>query len=337
MSKDAFNSIPKEHLLKGATPLHELKNLSLRYDKALLVKRDDLSGVGIGGNKVRKLEYLLAEAKNNGAKSVITGGGIQSNHAAATAICAKMLGMDSYLALVDAVPIVNEHYSQNGNVVIDKLCDANIKVFSAGKSVNERIREFAADIEQKTGEKPFEICMGGSSAIGALGYVSAALEMAEQFELEGINSATVTLASGSAGTQAGLIAGFALAKRDVKILGCSVLHPKEVLAEMVRELCLELAQVLALPDINWDELINIDDGYIGEGYGIPSQGTWQAIKTGIAEEAILFDPCYSGKAFNYFLDLLENSSPLLKEHNVFLMTGGLTGLFGYQHQVQAQY
>jgi D-cysteine desulfhydrase family pyridoxal phosphate-dependent enzyme len=332
-----FSNIEKIKLIKSATPFYQLDNLSKNYSSQVYIKREDLNGVGIGGNKVRKLEYLLAEAKKHGATSVITGGGIQSNHAAATAICAKRVGLDSHLALVGAVPIDNEHYNSNGNVVIDSLCGANVKVFPKGKSVNERISEFTRQITAETGEQPFEICMGGSSTIGALGYVSAALELAEQFKEQSISSSTITLASGSAGTHAGLIVGFYLANVDVSVLGCSVLHDKATLTEMVLNLCEGIAQLIGLPDYNWLDNIHVDDSYVGEGYGIPSESTWQSINIGIEQESIIFDPCYSGKAFNYFLDLLQNNSSFLKGHNTFLMTGGLTGLFGYQHQVQEQY
>ena len=329
-----FEIFPRVPLIQQATPFLPLDRLTELFNVSLWIKRDDMNGVGAGGNKVRKLEYLLADAKQNNASAIITGGGVQSNHASTTAICAKRLGLKSYLALVAAVPIENEHYQSNGNVFLNQLCNAEIKRFPKGSNVNKCIEQYAQEIEKLTGSKPYEICMGGSNVIGSLGYIKAALEIASQMKAHGIKFASLVHASGSAGTQAGLIVGFYLAGADVDVLGCSVVYDKPKISQMVLELCQQLSQLLGITNVNWAEKINVNDSYIGDGYGLPGKATWESIDIGIETESIIFDPCYTGKAFNYLLDLLREQSSLLRKNTIFLHTGGMVGLMGYQNFTQ---
>lgn len=337
--KNLLSSFEKVPLIQAPTPLFNLNTLTKAHGYPLWVKRDDLCGVGTGGNKVRKLEYLLADAKKSGASSVVTGGGVQSNHAAATAICANKLGLHTFLALTESVPIKNAHYNENGNILINQLCGATTKRFANGTATNACIDQYANEIEKETGNTPYKIVMGGSSALGALGYVNAALELSEQLKQKGIRKATVIHASGSAGTQSGLIVGAALADIDLKIIGCSVLHPRPVLTTLVNDLCIDIARLLRLNGIDWGANIHIEDGYIGDGYGMPSYTTWQSIQTGINAESLICDPCYSGKAFNYFLDLTKSAASAAKTQlsgdAIFLMTGGLIGMMGYQQHINA--
>lgn len=333
MSVERFKRIKRVKLATQNSPLVAMENLSKETNKSLFVKRDDLIGVGVGGNKVRKLEYLLADALNKGASSVITGGGIQSNHAAATALCSKRFNLKCHLALIDAVPIASKHYHEGGNIVLDTLSGAEIKRFPAGSATNQCIVDYAEEIRKQTNDIPYTISMGGSDAVGALGYVNTMFELAEQFDPIGVMPDTIIHASGSAGTQAGLIVGATLLGLNVKVLGCSVLHTKDVLNELVLKLCLEIAENLGIKGVEWQSKIFINDEYIGEGYGIPNTATWNAIQTGIQYESIVFDPCYSGKAFNYFLDLASERSSELGNSAVFLHTGGLVGLMGYADNV----
>ncbi|MFC3094402.1 D-cysteine desulfhydrase family protein [Alteromonas sediminis] len=326
-----FLNIQRCLLIKQPTPFNQMEMLSGRFSRQLWVKRDDLNGVAAGGNKVRKLEYLLQDAIASNAKAVITGGALQSNHASATALCAQRFGLKTYLALSQSVPIQGEHYENGANLVLDNLAQAAVQRFPAGSSTNENIALYAAQIENEMGFKPYEIVMGGSSALGALGYVRAALELADQASSISIQPTSLVHASGSAGTQAGLIVGMVLAGLDTKVVGISVLNLKETLFHAVLQLCEQTADMLQLPAINWHEKIWISDAFIGDGYGLPNEGTLAAIRTGMREEGILFDPCYTGKAFQAFLALNENDDQgLLGDTSVFLHTGGISGMFGYQ-------
>ncbi|GAB2510683.1 D-cysteine desulfhydrase family protein [Microbulbifer agarilyticus] len=327
---DRFDRV---ELIHWPTPLNKLNQLSAKYGLPLWVKRDDLNGVGAGGNKVRKLEYLLAEARNNHHQSVVTGGGLQSNHAAATAICAKRLGMKTHLALAESVPIQSAQYTDGANLVLDTLCSAEITRFPAGSVVNECVSAVTDEVAQRTGERPYEVCMGGSSALGALGYVRGALELAEQFKALGTAPDSLIHGSGSAGTQAGLIVGFALAGIHIRVLAASVLHERNTLFGMVLSLCEEMGQMLDMGEVRWSDHIHIDDTFIGEGYGLPNKATWKAIETALTSESIVLDPCYTGKAFAYFLSLLEKSPAQLGASSMYLHTGGMGGLFAYGEQM----
>lgn len=319
--------LPKINLVAEPTPLYRLDSISQQYDFPVWVKRDDLTGQGMGGNKIRKLEYILADAQKKGATTLVTGGGWQSNHAASLAICARKAGLRSALALVSGGEEKSEHYVHGGNMLLDRLSGAQIMPFTPGSDVNASIEKLSALVTETEGVEPYSVVMGGSDPIGAMGYVDAALEIAEQLKGQSVNIDTIIHASGSAGTQAGLIVGSVLADLDVRVLGLSILHEQSVLRELVLNLCEELAIILGLKGINWDEKIHIDDRFIGEGYGIASKETWLAIQKLITSEALVFDPTYSGKAAEGLLHFLDKEPIELGRGVLFIHTGGSPGLF----------
>ncbi|WNC74008.1 D-cysteine desulfhydrase family protein [Thalassotalea psychrophila] len=325
----AYNHIEKIKLLPATTPLCLLEQLSIKYQQTLYIKRDDLTGIGAGGNKLRKLEYLFADALQKDATTVITGGGVQSNHAAMTAVCAKKLGLECHIALADAVPIYSEHYQRGGNVFLEQLADAKLTRFAKGLSSGECIEQLANKITADSNDIPYIIPMGGSNAIGALGYVDAANELLTQLNEQNITLDSIVLGSGSAGTQAGLLMGLLLAGSNIKVLGVSVLAQQNDLINNIDALCVEIAEILGVEQQNWRQHIYVDDGYIGEGYGIAQESTWQAIKTLISEEGIICDPCYTGKALDGWLDILSKRDGSLGQNSLFWHTGGVAGLFGY--------
>jgi len=333
LSIEKFQSFSRLPLVKCVTPLYRLDALSATYHTNLYIKRDDLTGVGAGGNKVRKLEYLLADAREQGIKTVVTGGALQSNHAAMTALCARKAGFECQLALAENVPIDSVHYQHGGNLVLDQLCGVYITRYPGGLSSNDRIKELADTIRAQTGHALYLIPAGGSNAVGCFGYVRAALEIARQINEEGISLDTIALASGSAGTQAGLIIGFHLAGLSVKVLGFSVNYSRKALHGLILSLCNQLGELLGITDINWDERVCVDDSYVGPGYGIPYNDVWHNLIAAIEAEGILFDPVYSGKGFTGLLDYLSNKKGQLG-NTLFLHTGGLAGTLSYADLIQ---
>lgn len=329
MTSFSLDEITKLSLIPEITPLHSLPTLSQQLDASLYVKRDDLTGIGAGGNKGRKLEYLLADAKAQGAVDIVTGGGLQSNHAAMTAACCKKLGMNCHLALVDAVPISSQFYQHSGNVFLDKLYGANITRFAAGKSSNDCIQMLAKDLAKTKDYRPYIVPMGGSNAIGALGYVQGALEIITQLKQRKITIDSVVVASGSAGTQAGLIVGMILANSEIRVQGMSVFHPAAKLHQLILEICQQLAGKLNIQGVDWHNLIHISDDFIGEGYGLPAESTWQAMDRLMAAELISSDPVYTGKALDGWFSWLDNKRPEIGGRSLFVHTGGLAGMFGY--------
>jgi D-cysteine desulfhydrase family pyridoxal phosphate-dependent enzyme len=321
-------------LLPLPTPFYRLEGLSSLFRLPIYIKRDDLTGVGAGGNKARKLEYLLADARHRGARCVVSGGGIQSNHAAMVAVCARRIGVECHLALVEAVPVQSPFYDEGGNIVIDRLCDAHIRRVPADRDPNEYVALLSREIEEAEGHAPYQIPMGGSNPTGALGFARAAIEYAQQLDRCADRIDTVLLPSGSAGTQAGLVVGLAIAGLEQNVIGISVLHSEANLRGLVLELCERLAEMLGLTGIDWDARISIEDGFVGPGYGVPTRETWESIRKLVASDGVICDPVYTGKALHALLTLLEERRPSLGRGITFWHTGGLAGLFGYAGQIE---
>lgn len=325
--------LPRVNLMVGPTPLYALENISREYDFPVLIKRDDLTGQGLGGNKIRKLEFILADALEKNAMTLVTGGGWQSNHAASVAICARRFGMKVALALVSGGPEKSDHYVSGGNLALNHLSGAEVVAFEAGSDVNLAIEELSQIMTKRQGQEPYPVVMGGSDPVGAMGYVAAAQEIAEQLKSQTLPVDTIVHASGSAGTQAGLIVGAQLAGLDVRVLGLSVLHGRSKLQGLVLGLCEKLALILGLTGMNWLEKIHIDDQFIGQGYGIASASTWQAIGQLMADEGLVFDPTYSGKAAEGLLHYLRQHRQDLGRGVLFIHTGGSPGLFASADKV----
>jgi D-cysteine desulfhydrase len=289
------------------------------------VKRDDNTGLASGGNKARKLEYLLADARARGADALLTVGGVQSNHARMTAAAACRLGMACHLVLDGVAP-----ETRNGNLLLDDLFGATVEFLPDAPlaALHGAIAERAAALEQ-AGRRPYLIPIGGSSGLGALGYVAAARELAEQAEAAGIRVGAIVVAVGSTGTLAGLTLGAQLYLPETKVIGVSVSSPAVRCRGKAARIADEAARRLALPAALPAAAFSITDAFLGPGYGIPTPEGLAAIRLAARTEGLVLDPVYTGKALAGLAGLAaEGRLPApAGTAVVFWHTGGLPALF----------
>jgi L-cysteate sulfo-lyase len=299
----------------------------------LWIKRDDCTGLATGGNKTRKLEFLIAAALDEGADMVVTQGAVQSNHVRQTAAAACKFGLDCHALLERRVPDKGSDYEQTGNVLFDQIFNTSIEFRPAGLDMNAEAMAVTERLRAE-GRKPYFIPGGGSNEIGALGYVSTAQELLGQIEAQGLDVKWVVLATGSAGTHAGLVAGFHALGCDIPIMGISVRQPHDVQVENVYKLAVKTAALLTDKPLDRSKVL-VDDGYVGPGYGIPTEGTIAAISTLARHEGILLDPVYSGKGMAGLIGQVESGQITAEGDVVFLHTGGAVSLFAYEDQFVA--
>ena len=310
-------STPRKILLAQVpTPLQEIKF----EGKSFLLKRDDLTGCELSGNKVRKLEYLLADAKRNKADIIFTSGGDQSNHARATVIAAKKIGLNTKLFLWG-----KETQTANGNLFLDKMFGADIQYFTEKEyeKVNDVMFEQRVALLKKK-KNAYVFPGGGSTTLGIWGYINFINELKKQVDLTKIDS--IVAACGSGGTAAGMLVGVALNKLDIKIVAVHVLMTKK---EMEKHI-LQLAEGCVLDyklncKINPENLLVVG-GYSKEGYKKISQSKVKLIKKFAKETGILLDPAYTGKAFAAYYEKYLKTGKGKK--SIFVHTGGLFGVFG---------
>ncbi len=324
-----FNQIPRIEITHAPTPLEFTPRLSEDLGCNLYVKRDDCTGLAVGGNKTRKLEYLLADARIQGANTLITIGGLQSNHARQTAAAAARFGFDCELILEEVDGTPEADYANNGNVLLDQLLGAKIHKLTNGDD-SEAYAENLFDQLKTQGRKPILIPVGGSNVIGSFGYVRCANEILQQLGKTNLNIDQIVLASGSAGTQAGLLAGLIAAQVDIPVLGISVSRSTEAQQKLVEDLLGQTLTTLELdPKLANDRIITIGD-YVGDGYGIPTPGMIDAVRRCARLEGLLLDPVYTGKAMDGLIDL-RSQGVIKKASNIlFLHTGGSPGLYAYR-------
>ena len=321
---------PRVRLGHLPTPLEPLTRLSAHLDgPKLWIKRDDCTGLATGGNKTRKLEYLVADAQAHGADTLITLGALQSNHARQTAAAAAKLGLKCVLVLEERVNQPTDAYRHNGNLLLDRLLGATIKLVPAGSSMTTA-GEQAAEEVRRAGGKPYVIPGGGSNAVGALGYVGCALELLEQANRRGLGIDHVVHATGSSGTQAGLIAGFDAMRSGVRVIGITVGRPRDNQERNVLRLLDETWAHLGLNGPAPRDNIEASDRYFGEAYGIPTPAMKEAVTLLAETEGVLLDPVYSGKAMAGLIDMVRSGRFADHENVVFVHTGGQAGLFAYQ-------
>ena len=320
---------PKVRLGHLPTPLEPMDRLSeILGGPRLWVKRDDCTGLSSGGNKTRKLEFLMADAQSKGADTIITQGATQSNHARQTTAAAAKLGMECHILLEDRTGSNDNNYILNGNVLLDRLHGASVSKRSGGTDMNLEMQDFADALIEK-GKKPYIIPGGGSNPIGALGYVNCARELTEQASEIGLKIYALVHATGSAGTQAGLVAGLAAIQSSIHLLGIGVRAPKDKQEQMVFDLAQKTADYLDTGiEIERDKVRAICD-YVGAGYGLPTDGMIKAVKLLAQSEGLLFDPVYSGKGLDGLIDQIKKGYFAGMDNVVFLHTGGSAALFGY--------
>jgi len=317
---------PRVVLGETPTPLRRLERLSTELGRPLYVKRDDLVGPALGGNKTRKLEYLLAEARQLGAKKVVTFGGLQSNHARLTAAAATMLGLEPHLFYFESRP-----KTLTGNLLLNELLGARMHFFPLSpkrprpRSLESTIRLARLLARLRVGPHYF-IPVGGHTWTGALGYVRAAVEIDEQARGLGAGDAWVVVAAGSGGTLAGLLAGLRLVGSRLRPLGIDVGNlwkdfPASV-ACLASDVCERLGEPLAFTP---GDVPLVARTYVGEAYGRPSETGNAALARLARAEGILLDPVYTAKAFAGLLGEDRRFGP--NEPVVFLHTGGVPALF----------
>lgn len=312
------------------TPLELMENLSKALGGPnIWIKRDDCTGLAGGGNKTRKLEFLMADAVENGADTIITQGATQSNHARQTAAIAAKLNMNCYILLEDRTGSDDPDYKFNGNVMLDQLFNAKLSKYPGGTDMNAAMEDVAATLRAE-GKNPYIIPGGGSNHIGALGYVNCALEILKQSNDQQLKIDHVVHATGSAGTQAGLVTGFAMTNSQIPVLGIGVRVDKPTQEGNVFKLAQRTAEHLGAKDAVSREDVVANCDYVGEGYGIPAPSTIEAINMFSTYEGILLDPVYSGKGAAGLIDLIRNGHFKKGENIVFVHTGGAQALFGYR-------
>jgi D-cysteine desulfhydrase/L-cysteate sulfo-lyase len=329
----AFSNISKLSLAHGPTPIEHLPRLGEQLGtQQLWVKRDDCTGLGLGGNKTRKLEYLLAEALEAGADTVLTVGGLQSNHARQTAAAAARLGLNCELILEPVTGAPQTLYGHSGNVLLNRLFGATLTRAEAGQDGLELMHQRAAVLTAE-GYRPYCIPVGGSNTTGALGYVECAREIAEWQYQHDIEFDHIILATGSAGTQAGLLAGAALFDLSAQVLGFCVSRSSNDQFDLVLELARPLFDRLGLDDSTLVSRVLTDGGYVGAGYGIATEGMRHAVRVTAESEGLLLDPVYTGKAMHGLFNEFSNGTYSPNDKVLFLHTGGAPALFGYETEL----
>jgi D-cysteine desulfhydrase family pyridoxal phosphate-dependent enzyme len=307
---------PREPLGLWPTALHPMTRLAAHLGgPRLWIKRDDLSGFALGGNKVRKLEFYLGEARATGADVLITGGGHQSNHARVTAAAARAAGLDCVLVLSGGPPAAWE-----GNLALDRILGAEVRIVPTRHERMPTMEAVAAELG-RAGRRPLVIPIGGSTPLGALGYVEACREIAAQFRALGIAPGVFVHGSSSGGTQAGLVVGCRAAGLGARVIGVSADETRADLTRMVAEITGPLAERLGLP-APAPEAIEVLDEYVGPGYAVPTEASREAIELFARHEGIVLDPTYGAKAGAGLIDLVRRGV-LRREADVcFWHTGG---------------
>jgi D-cysteine desulfhydrase len=325
---DKLSAIPRIPLSEYPTPHEHLPRLSAELGRPSNVKRDDVLGPALGGNKTRKLEYLLADAQRQGQRKVVTFGGLQSNHARLTAAAANRLGMESHLFYFEKRP-----REMTGNLVINQLLGAKMHFIpfggGGGMTLEESIRLVRLVALAMVGRHYF-IPVGGHNGLGGLGYVRAALEIDEQVRALGLEKAHLVLAAGSGGTLTGLMAGLTLCRSDIQLLGIDVGKLWKAFPVSIAALASEICTRLGEPHTFLPAQVPLIEGtYVGEQYGIPSVDGQSALKRLARSEGILLDPVYTAKAFAGMLGEIEKGHLGKNAPIIFLHTGGLPALFAF--------
>lgn len=318
-------------LLHSATKIEALNRLSdLLGGPQIFVKRDDQNELGGGGNKLRKLEFLFGEARSQNADTVVTLGARQSNHARLTAAVAARAGFQCELVLTRRVARADEDYLWNGNILLDKIFGCAIHDLP-GDADSQAFAKMRAMELTKSGRRVYVIPTGGSNAVGILGYVRCAFEIAEQSSNLGVQFDKVIVPNGSSGTHAGLLAGFRLLdKVPGTVMAFSVLSSAEFAIQQTTKLAYE-AGCLLKPNFELQPGdVVIDDKQLGAGYGIPTEAMIEAVELLARTEGLLIDPVYGGKAFAGLIDDIRQGKYQKDQNILFIMTGGLPGIYAYR-------
>ncbi|BBP86160.1 D-cysteine desulfhydrase [Pseudomonas sp. Pc102] len=330
----ALARVPRLELVTSPTPLEPLAHLSRQLGRDIRVKRDDITPFALGGNKVRKLEYLAQDALAQGADVLVTAGAIQSNHVRQTAALAARLGLGCLALLENPIGTADRNYLENGNRLLLDLFGTEVQLVPNLDTADQLLAE-AAERLRAEGRTPYVVPIGGSNALGALGYVRAGLELAEQIKAGGVRPSAVVLASGSAGTHAGLALALEHTLPGIRVVGVTVSRPDATQRPKVEGLLQRTAELLGVP-VPTGLRVELWDQYFAPRYGEPNAGTFGAIRQVASSEGLLLDPVYTGKAFAGLLDGLERGAFEGNGPVIFLHTGGSPALFAYHSAGDAQ-
>lgn len=331
-----LNTLPRRRYTNGPTALEHLKRLSTELGgPQIWIKRDDQLGLTQGGNKTRKLEFLIADALAQGADTLITAGGVQSNHCRLTLSAARLEGLDCHLVLeedlgADAAPVPADAGGNppelTGNFLLFDLLGADsVEVHPNGSDLVARANELAAELKAQ-GKKPYVIPVGGSNVTGALGYVDCAQELLTQFAEVGLDVSMIVVPNGSAGMQAGIVAGLHGAGSQIPVVGINVSRSQEDQEPKIIGLVDEVASFLELPPVPRERSLGLGD-YVGTGYALPTPEMVEAVRLFAMAEGILLDPVYTGKAAAGLIDLIRQGHFGAEENVVFIHSGGVPGLY----------
>ena len=326
-----LSKFPRKIYTSYQTPLERLIRLERELGKdspMIYIKRDDLSGLTLGGNKTRKLEFLISDALKKGADCIITCGAIQSNHCRLTLSASNMENLPCYLVLEERVPGTYNPDANGNNFLYYLMGVKDIRKISCGENVIQKMHDWANELRLK-GKTPYIIPGGGASVVGTMGYIKCMNEMDEQARRLNIKPTHVVCASGSGGTHAGLLTASVCTHSNISIVGISVKHKANKQVKIVRDLAIRVANHIESKNSITEEKVIVFDKYVGDGYSIPTESMIHALQLLLKTEGILLDPVYTGKAFAGFLDLIYKGYFKKKDIVIFIHTGGSPAIYAY--------
>ena len=326
---------PRRRYTPSFTPLEPAPRLSAALSgPEIWFKRDDLLGLAAGGNKTRKLEFLVADALAQGCDTLITVGAPQSNHCRLTLAAANKEGLKCRLVIEERVPGSYNANASGNNFLYDLLGVERIAVVKGGDDLNAAMQTMAGDLEA-SGRKGYIIPGGGSNALGALGYVACAEEILAQTFEQGLRLDHIVCASGSAGTHGGLLMGLLGNNAQIPVTGVNVRRPRAEQERNVHTLAADVARLLNIETPPREAVTALDE-WVGPGYSLPTQAMIDAVRLLAREEGVLLDPVYTGKAMAGLIDLVRRGAFKKGENVLFLHTGGSPALYAYQPILQRE-
>ncbi|SDX72832.1 D-cysteine desulfhydrase [Ruegeria halocynthiae] len=329
---DLLTGFQRTRLMSGATPLERLDRMSEKLGIDLWIKRDDLTGLGFGGNKIRQLEFYFGDAQAQGADTILITGAVQSNFVRSAAAVAARLGMKSVLQLEERVPDMGPVYYQSGNVLLARILGAEHMSYPVGEDEAgaDAALHTRADELRAQGHKPYVIHLGlHHPPLGALGYVAAGQELCQQMQ----NFDAVVVPSGSGATHGGLLTGIRASSSCAQVFGICVRRSSELQLERMKTILQMLSDLLRIDPALVTADIKTWDGALAPGYGRVGQKTQSALELMARVEGVFLDPVYTAKTFAGLLDLIQKDRIQPGQKVVMIHTGGLPALFGYQTEL----
>lgn len=324
-----LSNYPRRTYLQGATPIEKMDRLSKYLNgPSIYIKRDDLTGLAFGGNKTRKLEFLIGDALAKNADTIITCGGVQSNHCRLTLAASIKEGLPCQIVLEERIPNSYDKYANGNNLLYNLLKPEKIHIAPYGKDPMEMMNTIMKKLRLE-GRNPYIIPVGGSNSIGDLGYVACANEILKQMEQMKLNFDKIFITSGSGGSHAGLLVGMKVRNKNIPIYGIGINRPKSIQKKSVMKLAQDTMDKINVKGCIVEEDIIVYDDYIGKGYSIPTEEMKSAMRLVAEKEAIVLDPTYTGKTMAGLLDLIEKGIVTKNEKVLFIHTGGSPGLFAH--------